>query len=160
MGRQKKGSWVVPALVGALASGVPLILILYVLNGSELAALPHSLDPTGEDYSDGISLVSATSGTLVTIALAIIGAEAVWFFKESPRGLMPRILAYSVFLGCLISIYLGVKLSSWAGLTLASSEPDIVPLLGFLEWQALLVLCSGVLLSSLAIFSFWMSEKP
>ena len=121
-----------------------MALIMFGLKGYELATLPSSLNPTGQSYADGIALVASASSTLVTIALTVLGAEAVWLFKEKPAGKLARSLAYAVFFACIISMYLGIKVSSWSGLTLASSEPNMLPLLSFLEWQALLVLCAGL----------------
>jgi hypothetical protein len=154
LGHQKSKRLTWNVLASLLAGGIPMFVILYALKGIDIAALPRALTPTGDTYSDGIALVSSTSGTLVTIALAILGAEAVWLVKEAPAGLISRTLAYAVFCACIISLYLGIKVGSWAGLALASSEPNIVPLLGFLEWQALLVLFAGLVLSALALFSF------
>lgn len=147
------------AVASAVAVAIPLILILFVFNGVELTQQPSALNPTGETYADGISLVAGTSATLVTIGLSIIGAEAVWLFKQRPAGLTVRLLAYAAFLMDLVSIYFGIKIASWSGLALASTDPSILPLLNFLGWQALLVLCAGLLISGLAIFSFLEQES-
>jgi hypothetical protein len=60
---------------------------------------------------------------------------------------------YVAFVGCVVSIYFGVKLGYSVGLTLSGAEPDIDPLLKLLRNQALFALLSGLLLTGVVVFT-------
>lgn len=148
-------------LFAGLSIVIPYLWIVYFLKGSDLILTPRSLDPASEGYRVGIERISSTSDNLITIALAILGANVIWFLRDKRPGRLRHAFVYGIFLGCVTSIYFGIKLGFMAGLTLASNEPDIVPLLQMLTSQALFALFSGLGLSGLVVFhSIATTDEP
>ena len=140
-----------PFWLALCAALLPLFLILFLLKPADLVYVPHSLNPGSQAYSDAIERAASTSEVLITIALAIAGATVVWYLREAGRSARHYLL-YAVFVLSLVSMYSGVKLGYSASLTLASDEPDLMPLLALLRLQALLSLTGGLLLTGIVVF--------
>jgi hypothetical protein len=139
--------------VGGVAAAFPLLLIVYFLKGADLVAVPQVQNPTSQNYVDAIGHVASTSESLITIALTILGANVIWFLKGSQTQPIRHVAMYVAFVGCVVSIYFGVKLGYSVGLTLSGAEPDIDPLLKLLRNQALFALLSGLLLTGVVVFT-------
>jgi hypothetical protein len=131
---------------------LPLFLILFLLKPTDLVSAPQALNPGSQGYSDAIQRAASASEALITIALAISGATAVWYLRDAGRSARHYLL-YAVFVLSLVSIYSGIKLDYSASLTLAGNEPDLLPLLALLRLQSLLSLSAGLLLTGVVVFS-------
>jgi len=140
-----------PALVAAGAALLPLFLILFVLKPADVVYVPGYLAPNSPNYSAGIQRAVETSESLINISIAIVGAAVFWYLRD--RGRSPRYLVYAVFVLSLVSIYSGIKLGYSASITLATAEPDLIPLLSLLRLQAILSLSAGLLLSGIVVFA-------
>ena len=139
-----------PSLLALAAALLPLFLILFVVKPADVVYIPSYLAPNSANYSAGIQRAAQTSDSLINISIAIVGAAVFWYLRD--RGRSPRYLVYAVFVLSLVSIYSGIKLGYSASITLATAEPDLMPLLSLLRLQAVLSLSAGLLLSGIVVF--------